>query len=177
MSLIEYIDKGGVIAYILLAFNIIGISIMLWKIVVLTKFRAYKDKICKELIETLTHKNNGFKDETTILEILKDRIRGKIKDMELGLNTIRIIATISPLLGLLGTVIGILGSFETISLSGMDDPTIFADNISLALITTIGGLIVALPHYIGYNYLIGYLDNLEESMGKDAVEKFFEVKR
>lgn len=177
MSLIEYIDKGGAIAYILLAFNIVGISIMLWKIVVLVRFRAYKDKICKELIKTLTHKNNSFKDETTILEILKDRIRGKIKDMELGLNTIRIIATISPLLGLLGTVIGILGSFENISLNGMDDPTIFADNISLALITTIGGLIVAVPHYIGYNYLIGYLDNLEESMGKDAVEKFFEVKR
>ena len=177
MSLIEYIDKGGAIAYILLAFNIIGISIMLWKIVVLTRFRAYKDKICKELIETLAHRNNSFKDETTILEILKDRIRGRIKDMELGLNTVRIIATISPLLGLLGTVIGILGSFENISLNGMDDPTIFADNIALALITTIGGLIVAVPHYIGYNYLIGYLDNLEESMGKDAVEKFFEVKR
>ena len=103
MSLMEYIDKGGAIAYILLAFNIIGISIMLWKIVVLTRFRRYKDKICKELIETLTDKNNSFKDETTMLEILKDRIRGKIKDMELGLNTIRIIATISPLLGLLGT--------------------------------------------------------------------------
>ena len=93
------------------------------------------------------------------------------------MNTVRIIATISPLLGLLGTVIGILGSFENISLNGMDDPTIFADNIALALITTIGGLIVAVPHYIGYNYLIGYLDNLEESMGKYAVEKFFEVKR
>ena len=177
MSLIEYIDKGGAIAYILLAFNIVGISTMLWKVVVITRFRSYKEQICKEIIEALTHKNNAFKDETTILEILKDRIRGKIKDMELGLNTVRIIATISPLLGLLGTVIGILGSFENISLKGMDDPTIFADNISLALITTIGGLIVAVPHYIGYNYLIGYLDNLEESMGKDAVEKFFEVKR
>ena len=177
MSLIEYIDKGGAIAYILLAFNIVGISTMLWKIVVITRFRSYKAQICEEIIEALTDKNNGFKDETTILEILKDRIRGRIKDMELGLNTVRIIATISPLLGLLGTVIGILGSFENISLKGMDDPTIFADNISLALITTIGGLIVAVPHYIGYNYLIGYLDNLEESMGKDAVEKFFEVKR
>lgn len=177
MSLIEYINKGGAIAYILLAFNIVGISIMLWKVVVLTRFSAYKEKICKEIIDALTHKNNTFKDETTMLEILKDRIRGKIKDMELGLNTVRIIATISPLLGLLGTVIGILGSFENISLHGMDDPAIFADNISLALITTIGGLIVAVPHYIGYNYFIGYLDNLEESMGKDAVEKFFEVKR
>lgn len=177
MSLIEYINKGGAIAYILLAFNIVGISTMLWKIVVITRFRSYKEQICEEIIEALTDKNNGFKDETTILEILKDRIRGRIKDMELGLNTVRIIATISPLLGLLGTVIGILGSFENISLKGMDDPTIFADNISLALITTIGGLIVAVPHYIGYNYLIGYLDNLEESMGKDAVEKFFEVKR
>ncbi len=177
MSLIDYIDKGGLIAYILLIFNIVGISTMLWKIVVITRFRSSKSGIYNEIIDTIREKNNIFKDETTTLEILKDQIRGKVKELELGLNTVRIIATIAPLLGLLGTVMGILGSFENISIEGMDDPSIFADNISLALITTIGGLMVAVPHYIGYNYLIGFLDNLEQGMEKDVVERFFKERR
>jgi biopolymer transport protein ExbB len=177
LSLIEYIDRGGLIAYILLIFNIVGISIMLWKTVVIARFRSLKLDIYKEIIDTITEKNNIFKDETTTLGILKGQIRGKVKKLELGLNTVRIIATIAPLLGLLGTVIGIFGSFENISIEGMDDPTIFADNISLALITTIGGLIVAVPHYIGYNYLIGFLDDLEQGMEEDLVEKFFKARR
>ncbi|MBE9537076.1 MAG: MotA/TolQ/ExbB proton channel family protein [Proteobacteria bacterium] len=177
MSLIDYINKGGFIAYILLIFNIVGISTMLWKIVVIKRFRSSRSDIYREIIDAVTEKNNIFKDETTTLEILKDHIRGKVKELELGLNTVRIIATIAPLLGLLGTVMGILGSFENISIEGMDDPSIFADNISLALITTIGGLMVAVPHYIGYNYLIGFLDNLEQGMEQDVVESFFKERK
>lgn len=177
MSLIDYIDKGGPIAYILLVLNIIGMSVMFWKIIVIVRFNSRRNRVFKEIIETLKPKNSVLKDEVTMLEVLKNQVKGKIKGLEVGLNTVRIIATISPLLGLLGTVIGILGSFENISIKGMDDPTIFADNISLALITTIGGLIVAVPHYIGYNYLIGFLDYLEDSMERDAVEKFIKVKR
>jgi len=177
LSLIDYIGKGGVIACILLIFNIVGISIMLWKIVVITRFRSSRNGIYREIIDTVTERNNIFKDGKTTLEILKDQIRSRVKGLEPGLNTVRIIATIAPLLGLLGTVIGILGSFENISLEGMDDPTIFADSISLALITTIGGLIVAVPHYIGYNYIIGFLDNLEQGMEEDVIEKFFTAGR
>lgn len=173
MSLIDYIDKGGLIAYILLIFNIVGITTMLWKILVIKRFRSSKDGICREIIDAVKEGSNKYKDETTTLEVLKAQIGGKVKELELGLNTVRIIATIAPLLGLLGTVMGILGSFENISIEGMDDPSIFADNISLALITTIGGLIVAVPHYIGYNYLIGFLDNLEQGLERDVVERFF----
>jgi len=61
----------------------------------------------------------------------------------------------------LGTVIGIFVSFDEISKVGLDDPTAFSGGISLALITTVVGLIVAIPHYIFYNYFIGTLDNNE----------------
>ncbi len=64
-------------------------------------------------------------------------------------------------MGLLGTVYGVLKSFEVISSNGLGDPTIFSNGISLALITTMAGLIVAIPHHLCYNYFIHVLDELE----------------
>ena len=84
-----------------------------------------------------------------------------ILDRERGLSTIKIIASIAPLLGLLGTVVGVLNAFDKISQKGLNDPSIFANGISVALITTVAGLVVAIPHYIGYNYLIAMLDRIE----------------
>ena len=87
----------------------------------------------------------------------------KVNGIESGLNTIKIIASLSPLIGLLGTVIGILNSFDSISHLGLGDPTVFSSGISIALITTVAGLIVAIPHYIGYNYFIGSLDKITKA--------------
>ena len=94
-----------------------------------------------------------------------------MNSVEKGLNTVKIIATISPLLGLLGTVLGVLLSFNKMASSGMGDPSVFASGISLALITTVGGLIVSIPHYIGHNYLIGMVDELEQTLEKEILLK------
>ena len=91
--------------------------------------------------------------------------------LEFGLNTVKIIASIAPLLGLLGTVIGVLDSFDSITKSGLGDPSIFSSGISVALITTIAGLIVAIPHYIGYNYIVGILDDIELKIQKEVLKK------
>ena len=53
----------------------------------------------------------------------------------------------------------------------MGDPSVFASGISLALITTVGGLIVSIPHYIGHNYLIGMVDELEQTLEKEILLK------
>jgi biopolymer transport protein ExbB len=53
---------------------------------------------------------------------------------------------------------------------GLGDPTIFSGGISVALITTVAGLTVAIPHYIGYNYFIGSLDSLEVKLEKDILD-------
>ena len=173
MSLMDYIDKGGTIADILLCLNIIGFSIMFWKLFIITKFKFRRIAIMEELVHMMQESKTRLKGETTIVTFARDQIRFRVKSLERGLDTIRIIATISPLLGLLGTVVGILGSFENISIYGLDDPTIFAESISLALITTIGGLIVAVPHYVGYNYFIGYMYKLEDSIEREAMQNFF----
>jgi biopolymer transport protein ExbB len=89
-----------------------------------------------------------------------------VHELEVGMTTIKVIATTAPLLGLLGTVIGIYEAFQVISSTGLQDPGKFAAGISYALITTIVGLIVAIPHYIAHNYLSGELDALEITVEK-----------
>ena len=102
---------------------------------------------------------------------LDNILRQKFTKLEYGLNTIKIISTISPLLGLLGTVIGVLHSFDSISKLGLGDPSVFSSVISIALITTIAGMIVAIPHYIAYNYFVGALDHIENSVEAEVLKK------
>ncbi len=163
MDIMHYIEQGGVIMYILLALNIIGFTIMIFKFLQFLLLK--KDKVVLEIV------NNLESNDTTIVQ---NGILQKMLYFEWGLSTVKIIASIAPLLGLLGTVVGVLSAFEAISKAGLGDPSIFAGGISLALITTVGGLIVAIPHYIGYNYLIGMLDHLEANIGKEVTLKIHE---
>ncbi len=154
-----YIEHGGVIVYILIALNIIGFSIMLYKLVEIVIYKRARHSVIDNMLSESDHS-----DKSIEFSILKDNINNKIIRLEKGLGVVKNIATIAPLLGLLGTVIGVLLAFEAISKQGMDDPSIFAGGISMALITTVAGLIVAIPHYIGYNSLIAMLDRLEALM-------------
>ncbi len=163
MDLMSYIDRGGLIVYILIALNIIGFSIMLWKLFSLVFFTKEHKKIVNNIKEDL----NSY---TQTPEMIKNAINSAVKKLETGLNTIKIIALISPLLGLLGTVLGVLNSFDSITTHGLGDPAIFSGGISVALITTVAGLIVAIPHYIGYNYFLGVLDNLELKIEKEVLK-------
>ncbi|WP_320036042.1 MotA/TolQ/ExbB proton channel family protein [Halarcobacter sp.] len=166
LNLMEYINRGGIIVYILIALNILGFSIMLWKFIELFIAKFQKDSTANKITNLI--KENDDKYEEKVLRNALDKYLNKL---ESGLNTIKIIASISPLLGLLGTVIGVLNSFDSISKSGLGDPAIFSTGISIALVTTVAGLIVAIPHYIGYNYLIGFIDNLEHKIEERVIVK------
>lgn len=72
-----------------------------------------------------------------------------------GINLIKMFAAIAPLMGLLGTVIGMILTFQTIMLFGTGDPKIMAGNISLALVTTALGLIAALPLILVHSIVAG----------------------
>ena len=74
---------------------------------------------------------------------------------------------------LLAMLIEVLMAFDAISKTGMGDPGVFAGGISLALVTTIGGLVVAIPHYIGYNYLVGMIDALEVEIEKEILPALY----
>ncbi len=77
-----------------------------------------------------------------------------------GLRPLGTIAQIAPLLGLLGTVTGMIVAFSEISQQGTGNPAALADGIGQALVTTAAGLIVAIPALIGYNYLSSRVDNI-----------------
>jgi len=161
-SIIEYIHLGGYVMYILVVLNIIGLSILLWKFIQVQIEKRKAQKVVTNIF------NEVQKEHSLPFIQLENEIYNKaskyLLSCEKGMNTVKIIATIAPILGLLGTVIGVLQSFETISAIGLSGgANTFASGISLALITTIGGLIVALPHYIGYNYLQGSFTNLEST--------------
>jgi biopolymer transport protein ExbB len=172
MRLFDYIQQGGPIMYILLLLNIIGFSLLLWKIFSVIDAR-------KNFNQTLTELKDGLKslvdvdDSSVALNVLKDEVQMKVHKLETGLNTVKIIASIAPLLGLLGTVIGILSAFKVISDSGLSDPSLFAGGIAMALLTTVGGLIVAIPHFVGYNYLVGALDDYEIELEKSLVKEIY----
>lgn len=166
LELLDYINRGGIIVYILIFLNVIGFSIMLWKFLVIVFAGFRKEKVALNIIAYMK-KNNKSYEEKTFQNALGKYLNG----LESGLNTVKIIASIAPLIGLLGTVIGVLNSFDSISKAGLGDPTIFSTGISIALITTVAGLIVAIPHYIGYNYLVGFIDNLEHKIEERVISK------
>ncbi len=171
MDLMYYMDKGGVIMYILLVLNIIGFTTMIIKLIQFLWAKSKANRIISEVYESF-----GSSSKEAELVLGKDLLAEKMVRYEKGLSTVRIIASIAPLLGLLGTVIGVLTAFEAISKQGLGDPSIFAAGISLALITTVGGLVVAIPHYIGYNYLVGMLDKLEANLNTQMSLKIYERK-
>lgn len=164
----HYIDKGGIIMTILLALNILGFTVMLLKVIQYMYLHLKKDKT----IEQIFHLVDPYAKERKYAQG-EDILREKILGYESGLSTVKIIASIAPLLGLLGTVIGVLFAFDAIAKQGLGDPSVFSSGISLALVTTVGGLVVAIPHYIGYNYLIGMLDKLEVKLTKELNQKIY----
>lgn len=85
--------------------------------------------------------------------------------------TVKNIATTATLFGLLGTVVGVLMAFEGIAKVGMGNAQVFANGISMALVTTVGGLIVAIIHTVGYNYIMAYLDSVEANLEEVILSK------
>ena len=111
-------------------------------------------------------------------EIMKDAIeeagRHVVHDLERYLNSLGTIAAITPLLGLLGTVIGMIKVFSAITAFGVGDPTILAGGISEALITTATGLSVGIPTLMFYRYFRGRVNGLTVNMEEQAI-RFVEI--
>ena len=91
-------------------------------------------------------------------------------ELERYLNALGTIAAVTPLLGLLGTVIGMIRVFTNITTVGVGNPTQLAGGISQALITTAGGLMVAIPSLMFYRYFRGKVDGLVVDMEKESLK-------
>jgi biopolymer transport protein ExbB len=113
---------------------------------------------------------NRDRGRAIMMERVEDTGRHVVHELERFLNTLGTIASISPLLGLLGTVTGIIRAFNAVMMGGMGDPRMLAGGISEALITTAGGLAVAIPSFIAYRYLRGKVERIVIDMEKIAVK-------
>jgi biopolymer transport protein ExbB len=113
--------------------------------------------------------NNRHRSREVMMQRLEDTGRHVIHELERFLNTLGTIAGISPLLGLLGTVTGIIKSFNAIQAGGMGDPRALSGGIAEALICTAAGLVVAIPALFAYRLLRSKVDSIVIAMEKDAI--------
>src|SRR5690242_16602772 len=112
---------------------------------------------------------NRHRSREAMMERLEDTGRHVIHELERFLNTLGTIAGISPLLGLLGTVTGIIKSFNAIQAGGMGDPRALSGGIAEALVATAAGLCVAIPSLFAYRYLRGRVERIVVEMEKQAM--------
>jgi biopolymer transport protein ExbB len=105
-----------------------------------------------------------------MIEAIEDAGRHVVHDLERYLGMLGTIAAVSPLLGLLGTVTGMIRTFKAITVAGVGDPTAMAGGIAEALITTAAGLIIAVPALMAYRYLRGRVDSLVIRMEKESLK-------
>lgn len=112
---------------------------------------------------------NRKRSREIIKEAVEDTGRHVVHDLERFLNTLGTIAGISPLLGLLGTVIGMIEVFSAIMINGVGDANVLAGGISQALITTAAGLTVAIPSYFFYRFFRGTVAEYVIAMEEKAI--------
>jgi len=112
---------------------------------------------------------NRHRSHEMLMERLEDAGRHVVHELDRFLNTLGTIAGVSPLLGLLGTVTGIIRAFDAIRAGGMGNPEALSGGIAEALVCTAAGLCVAIPSLIAYRYLRGKVDRLVVEMEKHAL--------
>ena len=154
-SLMERIEQGKTVGYVIIVLGIFGVLIAVWRVLVLTAVGAKVNSQIKNINQPNSNNPLG-----RVLQVSKDAAGADIETIELKLGEailretpklnsmlplLKIISVVAPLLGLLGTVTGMIVTFQAITLYGAGDPKLMAGGISTALVTTVLGLCVAIP--------------------------------
>jgi len=164
-TLEQFFHEGKEVGYAITVLLIVGLLIALERMIVLggmsSKIKAQEKNLDKpnennplgRLLKVFY--DNQSADAETLELKLDEAILRETPKVDRGVNLIKMFAAIAPLMGLLGTVIGMIMTFQTIMLFGTGDPKIMAGNISLALVTTALGLICALPLILIHSIVAG----------------------
>lgn len=160
----EYLEQGGEVGYVIVALGIFGIALGLWRMLVLFTVSA---KVKAQLKSTTPNTNNPLGRvlkvaqenknlDTETLELkMEEAVLKERPAIDSGLAILKIIAALGPLLGLLGTVTGMIATFQAITIFGAGDPKNMAGGISAALVTTVQGLLVAIPVVLMHTLVSG----------------------
>ena len=162
-SLRERIEQGGSIGLIILFLGAFGLLLTVWRTlylaVVYLRMQAQLRNVEKPssgnpLGRVLSAVEGVALDEEELLQLkLDEAVLAEVPALERGNGLIKLLAATSPLLGLLGTVTGMILTFQAISLFGTGDPKLMAGGISQALVTTVLGLVVAIPLLFGHSLI------------------------
>lgn len=178
-NLRERIAQGGVIGYTILALGCIGVGIALWRFIVLAREAQRMSRQLQRVDEPdagnalgriLLAANSAHSRDPATLELqLGEAVLGEVPRIHRMLPLLKIIAAVAPLMGLLGTVTGMIITFQAITLFGAGDPRLMAGGISQALITTVLGLCVAIPVLLMHNIVQTRAKSLTDTLQHKAV--------
>ena len=150
----ERIEQGGPVGYVILAIGLVGLLIAIERFITLfliggrvnRQLKSDKANSDNPLGRVMLVKEQNPKADTETLELrLSESILREVPKLSSRLTLIKIISVVAPLIGLLGTVTGMINTFQAITLFGTGDPKLMAGGISQALVTTVLGLVVAIP--------------------------------
>ncbi len=189
----DVIKSGGIIGYIILGLGLFGLLLILLRIFFLMRSGSNVAKISHVVVDKFNNCQasqaldaiKGYKGaaarviKTTVRNIKRNRdhvedivmeaIMNESSALDRYGNFIMVIAAVAPLLGLLGTVSGMIATFDIITEYGTGDPKLLAGGISEALVTTMFGLIVAIPLLLIGNLLSGWAQNIKDDMEQSAL--------
>jgi len=170
-GLLEQISFGGGVGYTILTMGAIGLIIALMRLIVL-QATTRRVRAQRKQTEAMTdnplgrvyavYEANANAGPETLELKLDEAIMRETPKLERFQGVLKVIAGVAPLMGLLGTVVGMIKTFQTITLFGTGDPKLMADGISQALVTTVEGLIVAIP--------LVFLHSLISGMSRELIE-------
>ena len=194
-----WMRNGGVLMWVILGMSVIGLYVILERLFFfVTKEKDDNGEIPEQVKQCLA--NNDTKNAIAILrreksssasvmadtliywvkakpqklesleEKAKERAYVQVQRVERNLWLLSLVAHSTPLLGLLGTVFGMIKAFQAVSVHGTGDASILASSISEALITTAGGLIAAIPALFFYNYFAKRADRVISNIEKTSTE-------
>jgi biopolymer transport protein ExbB len=170
-------EDGGAVGYVIIGLGLFGLLLCLWK-----SFSLYTTggKMSRQLDNETADKSNPLgrvlavysdnpdSDIETLELKLDEAILRETAPIETGLSFIKVLYVVAPLLGLLGTVVGMIGTFQMITLFGTGDPRMMAGGISTALVTTVLGLVVAIPLTLLHSFLQGKAKTLIQVLEEQA---------
>jgi biopolymer transport protein ExbB len=192
--MVEIVKSGGWLMLPIILCAIVAMGIILERFWTLQQKRVIpedltskvwgwvkKDQLDQKQIQTLHQGSalgqilaaglvNRDRERTVLKDAIEDTGRHVVHELERYLETLGTVAAVTPLLGLLGTVIGMVQVFTAITTHGVGNPTVLAGGIAQALITTAAGLSVAIPSLIAYRYYRSRVDTLVVDMEKEAIK-------
>jgi biopolymer transport protein ExbB len=170
-------QDGGVVGYVIIAVGVLGLAICSWKFFSLFRTTAgIRRQISSNSLSganplgrvLAVYSANPEVDIETLELKLDEAILRETAPLEAGLSFVRVLYVVAPLLGLLGTVVGMIATFQMITLFGAGDPRMMAGGISTALVTTVLGLVVAIPLTLLHSYLQGQAKALIQVLEEQA---------